>query len=233
MQIVLLGSLISTPWRAKQHAEIRALLASVPNNVQCICEICDCGRCVCNRKCKKRKAISKTAEPFPSTHTQDNFKGVFQPPRSSKKPPPTPRETDIPAMVFDTNQRDDFIPRPIEMRKPLSPPKANYERPTAPLDGTSYYMQEFLPKKLATPIKMPRRKDKVGARHDAKFYGDTTNVEHYKQWKPVSTKRVDEPPSITGELLYPDKDKLPLSTTQHSFPGKNARNREFMLLVLL
>lgn len=105
------------------------------------------------------------------------------------------------------------------MRKPVSPPKPNYERPTAPLDGTSYYMQEFLPKKLATPIKMARRKDKIGARVDAKFYGDTTNMEHFKQWQMIPSKKVEELPCHTGELLYPDDPKFPQSTTQQAYPG--------------
>lgn len=150
------------------------------------------------------------------------FKGVFQPPRSSKKPPPTPRETDIPPMVFETNQRDDFIPRPIAMRVPVSPPKVNYDRPTAPLDGLSYYMQDYPAKKLSTPSKVISHKqaDMIKMKSDAKFYGDTTNFEHYKRWRPVPNKATEEPPCFTGDILYPEKIKLPLSTTQQAFPGK-------------
>ena len=214
----LSGTLVKTPWKLQQHAEIQALLATIPNNIACICEICDCGHCIHNHKCKKIKEKPRTSVPFPSTHTHDMFRGIYQPPRSSKKPPPTPRELDVPAMVFKTNQRDDFVPRPIEMRKPVSPPKPNYELSTEPLDGTSYYMQEFLPKKLATPIKMSRHKDKIG-KANAKFYGDTTTMEHYKHWQTVPSKKVDALPCHTGELLYPDDPKFPQSTTQQAYPG--------------
>lgn len=216
------GTEIKTPWRAKQHADMQALMSSLPSQITCICEICDCGRCAHAHTCSKAsKPKTGSKDPFPITHTHDMFKGVYQPPRSSKKPPPTPRETDIPPMVFETNQRDDFIPRPIEMRKPVSPPKPNYERPSAPLDGTSYYMQEFLPKKLSTPSNVMNVKqgDMIKTKSDARFYGDTTNMEHYKHWKPSVNKAAVEPPCFTGEILYPQKDKMPLSTTQQAYPG--------------
>ncbi|KAF6027487.1 hypothetical protein EB796_014209 [Bugula neritina] len=219
----VLGTVIKTPWRAKQHMEMQALMASLPSSINCICEICDCGHCVHHHTCKKatEKPKTGTKQPFPITHTHDMFKGVYQPPRSSKKPPPTPRETDIPPMVFETNQRDDFIPRPISMRKPLPPPKSNFELPTDPLDGISYYMQDYPAKKLSTPSNFlnARQADKLKTKSNAKFYGDTTNLEHYKQWKPVKVTPAEDPPCYTGELLYPDKETLPLSTTRQAFPG--------------
>ena len=197
-------------------------MRSLPTSIACICDICDCGRCCNSSTCKEgSKPKTGAKDPFPITHTHDMFKGTYLPPRSSKKPPPTPRETDIPHMVFDTCQRDDFIPRPIEMRKPLSPPKPNFERPTGAIDGTSYYMQEFPPKKLSTPAKVLNAKQADMIRSStARFYGDTTNMEHYKQWKPVTNKAAEEPPCFTGDILYPQKEKLPLSTTQQAFPGE-------------
>lgn len=218
------GTVIRTPWRAKQHMEMKALMASLPDHITCVCEICDCGHCVHHHTCKRRQQraiLTGSKEPFPVTHTQDMFQGVIQPPRSSKKPPPTPRETDIPPMVFATNQRDDFIARPVAMRKPVSPPKPNYERPTAPLDGTSFYMQEYPVKKLSTPSKFVSAKqgDMIKTRSDAKFFSDTTNLEHYKQWRPVTNKPAEEPPCFTGEILYPNKEKFPLSTTRQAYPG--------------
>lgn len=218
------GTEIKTPWRIQQHEELQAVMRSLPTSISCICEICDCGKCVCSAACKK-KAKPKTGskDPFPITHTHDMFRGTLQPPRSSKKPPPTPRETDIPPMVFETCQRDDFIPRPIEMRKPVVPPGSNFDRPTDAIDGTSYYMQEFLPKKLSTPAKVLNMKqaDMIRSRTDAKFFGDTTNMEHYKQWIPVPNRAAEEPPCFTGDILYPQKVKLPLSTTQQAYPGKS------------
>lgn len=107
------------------------------------------------------------------------------------------------------------------MRKPVIPPQSNFDRPTASLDGTSYYMQEFPAKKLSTPAKMLNVKhaDMIKGRSDAKFYGDTTNMEHFKQWIPVTNKAAEEPPCFTGDILYPQKEKLPQSTTQQAFPG--------------
>ena len=199
---------------------MQALMSSLPSHITCICEICDCGQCVHHHTCKKaEKPRTGSKDPFPITHTHDMFQGVYQPPRSSKRPPPTPRETDIPPMVFATNQRDDFIPRPIEMRKPVSPPKPNYERPTDPLDGVSYYMQDYPAKKLSTPSKILKQGDKIRMKSDAKFFGDTTNFEHYKHWRPVTNRPAEEPPCFTGEILYPNKEKLPLSTTRQAFPG--------------
>lgn len=205
--------------------EMKALMASLPSSIGCICEICDCGQCVHHHTCKRAQEKPRTGskEPFPITHTHDMFKGVFQPPRSSKKPPPTPRESDVPPMVFATNQRDDFVPKPVSMRKPLSPPKANYERPTAALDGMSYYMQEYPAKKLSTPPMFVSGKleDMIKTRSDAKFYANTTNLDHYKQWRPVTNRPAEEPPCFTGEVLYPGKEKMPLSTTQQAYPGKS------------
>ena len=199
---------------------MQALMASLPSHITCICEICDCGQCVHHHTCKKaEKPRTGSKDPFPITHTHDMSHGVYQPPRSSKRPPPPPRETDIPPMVFATNQRDDFIPRPIEMRKPVSPPKPNYERPTDPLDGVSYYMQDYPAKKLSTPSKILKQGDKIRMKSDAKFFGDTTNFEHYKHWRPVTNRPAEEPPCFTGEILYPNKEKLPLSTTRQAFPG--------------
>jgi len=216
-------SMPMTPWRATQRAELQALLASLPDSINCMCEICDCGKCVHSHTCSRRpKPKTSSGEPFPQTHTHDMFRAEYVPPRSSKRPPPTPRETDIPPMEFHTNQRDDFIPRPIAMRVPVDPPKPNYDRPTDPLDGVSYYTQEFPPKKLSTPSRVVSLKhdDQIRRVNNAKFYADTTSKEHFKQWRPVTNKKVEELPCFTGDLLYPDKEKLPLSTTQQAYPGR-------------
>lgn len=213
-----------TPWRAQQHRELQALIDSLPDQISCICELCDCGRCVHTHTCKNQpKPKTSSGEPFPSTHTHDMFQPKYAPPRSSKKPPPTPRATDVPPMEFSTNQRDDFIPRPIAMRVPVDPPKANYERPTDPLDNVTYYRQEFPPKKLSTPSRVVQIKhdDNMGKMvANPKFYGDTTNKEHFKQWRPVSNRKADEAPSFAAELLYPIKEVTPKSTIQQAFPGK-------------
>ncbi|CAH1797421.1 unnamed protein product [Owenia fusiformis] len=204
------------------ETELEVLLAKFPE-FSCICEICDCGRCLKNHKCKKKRNVQKREAPLGKTDYQTKFSQPGVPrPRSTKRPPPTPREVILPPMMFDTNQRSEFKGhKDVPRVKPFIL-SDNYETPSDPIDGTTYYMKEF-------PGKMPQDNVKVKINTDstsrymrdssAKFDGRTTNKEEFKKYTPQQNLSFKELPSFAGSILYPEKPTEIQSNNQASYPG--------------
>ncbi|XP_041372775.1 uncharacterized protein LOC121386042 [Gigantopelta aegis] len=186
-----------------------------PDDVD-VSELCDCGR----HKRMSRPKYVRNKEEFPETDYMSTFKAVQYPrPRSSKRPPPSPRDPNPKPMVFETNQRDEFKTyQNYERTKPIIR-EDHYEPPTVPIEGKTSYQKEFTAKELCPEIQRvsPRQgRLKVSS---AKFHGVTTTQEHYKQWVPQPSMTFGELPSFTGSVLFPQKEALPQSVMRASYPG--------------
>ena len=78
---------------------------------------------------EKQAAIQeKRQATIPETKYQHDYKYKDIRPRSTKKPPPSPRDPYPPAMHFDTNQRLDFTPKDVSVRASLIQPVSVFSR---------------------------------------------------------------------------------------------------------
>ncbi|XP_046565330.1 stabilizer of axonemal microtubules 2-like isoform X1 [Haliotis rubra] len=190
-----------------------------PENVN-IADLCDCGR---HKKMGRLTKTTRRHEKFPVTDYQATFQAVQHPrPRSSKRPPPSPPpENAGKPMFFETNQRFEFRrPTNVERVKPIVQ-EDKYERLDIPLDATTSYQKEFIPKQAEPEIRVYPMRDKLKM-SSAKFESSTTNKQHYKHWVPQPSVPFGELPSFAGSILFPEKDYLPESTTKNSFLGRFA-----------
>jgi len=189
-----------------------------PENVS-ISDLCECGRC---KRTHSHQIGPKHKGPFPKSDYMATFEAVKHPrPRSSKRPPPTARDPRPLPMFLTTNQKDDFKNLGyVERVMPIKQVE-QYEASAEPLDGKTFYSQEFTPKQL-NPEPMVRQKARrdIMNRDSATFDDTTTNKQHFKRWVPQPSLTFGELPSFTGSILFPQKENLPLSTMRNSFMGK-------------
>ncbi|KAH9514973.1 hypothetical protein Btru_021553 [Bulinus truncatus] len=187
-----------------------------PDNVS-ISELCDCGR---HKRQHSQKHLQNT-EPFPKSDYMSTFEAVQHPrPRSSKRPPIIRWDPRLPPMYISTNHKDAFKELGnVERVKPIIHAD-KYEPSSEPLDGLTYYAQEFTPKKVLTDQvlrPMPRRN--LISLQPSQFEDMTTNKQHFKRWVPQPNLSFSEMPSFTGSILYPEKENLPVTTTRDTFKG--------------
>ncbi len=71
---------------------------------------------------KQASIQEKRQATIPETKYQHDYKYKDIRPRSTKKPPPSPRDPYPPPMNFDTNQRRDFTPKDVSVRASLIQP---------------------------------------------------------------------------------------------------------------
>ncbi|ESO85955.1 hypothetical protein LOTGIDRAFT_239638 [Lottia gigantea] len=188
-----------------------------PDDVD-INDICDCGR-------HKRKQVPgfngkmapRTKREFPDTDYKATFKPKNARPRSSKRPPPSPRDPNPPPMTFSTNQRSEFTkPNNPERVEPIKR-EEKYEPSTVPLESQTFYKQEYKPKVVFPDIHQFSPKPDEIRLPSAKFDPTTTNKTHYKQWVPEPSRPFAELPSFAGSILFPEKERLPESVTKHTY----------------
>ena len=74
-----------------------------------------------NARGEQRVIQKKRASTVPVSGYQDEYPAHEHPrPRSTKKPPPTPRDPNPPPMTFWTNQQSDYTPKDLGVRpKPI------------------------------------------------------------------------------------------------------------------
>ncbi|XP_060589971.1 uncharacterized protein LOC132745164 isoform X1 [Ruditapes philippinarum] len=224
---------------ASPSRQAAILSEKFPDNIS-ISELCDCGNPRCfaqqGRRHKRRKEAIPKPRRLRSYPDVSDYRDTFkQPnnirPRSSKRPPPSPRDPNPPAMVFSTNQREDFRAPRETGRPPDYAPKDVYEAPSVPLEKNTFYSQEFTQKKALPDIRRfaePRREN--FCRTDAKFDGRTTYKEKHKHW--VGQKQVPfgELPSFVGSILFPSKEMASDSETKQSFQGEFAKRPDIIRL---
>ena len=88
----------------------------------------------------------------------------------------------------------------LSLWPPLCDPQVEqYEASAEPLDGKTFYSQEFTPKQL-NPEPMVRQKARrdIMNRDSATFDDTTTNKQHFKRWVPQPSLTFGELPSFTG-----------------------------------
>ncbi|XP_071095136.1 stabilizer of axonemal microtubules 2-like [Haliotis cracherodii] len=190
-----------------------------PENVN-VADLCDCGR---HKRMGRLTKTTRRREKFPMSDYQATFQAVQHPrPRSSKRPPPSPPPENVgKPMFFETNQRFEFRrPTNVERVKPIVQ-EDKYERLDIPLDATTSYQKDFIPKQAEPEIRIYPKRDKLKM-SSAKFESSTTNQQHYKHWVPQPSVPFGELPSFAGSILFPEKDHLPESTTRNSFVGRFA-----------
>ncbi|XP_005100135.1 uncharacterized protein LOC101864625 [Aplysia californica] len=189
-----------------------------PDNVS-ISDLCDCGRC--KRKHANKPIIAQHKGPFPKTDYMSTYEAVKHPrPRSSKRPPMTARDPRPLPMFLSTNQKDDFKDLGhVERVKPIVH-EDTYEPSTEPLDGLTYYAQEFTAKQVKSEpaVRQMSRRELIH-REPAQFDDTTTNKQHFKRWVPQPALTFGELPSFTGSILFPQRENLPVSTMRQSFMG--------------
>lgn len=190
-----------------------------PDDVS-VSALCDCGR-------HKRKhnvhshTLTTDRVPLGLTDYQATFKAQRAPrPRSSKRPPPTPRNPFPAPMTFETNQRTEFKDRGyVERVKPIKH-EDQYEPPQAPLDAKTYYSQEFTPKQPAPEVLVRAAPRETFKAPSLPLDSMTTTKEAYKPWVAHHSLAFGELPSFTGSILFPEKKPLPESTMRYSYQGK-------------
>lgn len=188
-----------------------------------VSDLCDCGK-----NCGKKQHTTNPSGPvhkgpFPKSDYQSTFEAVKHPrPRSSKRPPATARDPRPLPMFLSTNQKDSFKNLGQVARvKPIIQ-EQQYEASTAPLDGMTFYAQEFTKKQVHTEPtqRQPSRRELIH-REPATFDDTTTNKQHYKRWVPQPSLTFGELPSFTGSLLYPKADHTnpTVSTMKSNYIG--------------
>ncbi|CAL1543445.1 unnamed protein product [Lymnaea stagnalis] len=189
-----------------------------PDNVS-VSDLCDCGRH--KRQHSHKSMLQQTREPFPKSDYMSTFQAVQHPrPRSSKRPPMIPWDPKLPPMYISTNQKDAFKDLGnVERVKPIIQ-SDKYEPCKEPLDGVTFYSQEFTPKQISNePVLRHMPRHDLIHREPAIFDDMTTNKQHYKRWVPQPCLSFGELPSFTGSVLFPDKENVPVSTMRHAFTG--------------
>ncbi|XP_013382513.1 stabilizer of axonemal microtubules 1-like [Lingula anatina] len=214
---------------ALTHDDLEQIMKQEFPDFTCICEICDCGRHKHHKNCKRVGKINKRRQKqCLLTTSQETFKAFSARPRSSKRPPQTPRDPNPPPMMFKTNQRDDFRPHgEVPRVQPFAFPDT-YEIDKGPFQNVTFYSAEYGPKELPSEtILRPTSQGRYMRKTSAKLDTRTTNKESFKHWVPQPAIRFGELPSFTGSVLYPEqKNKLPQSTQQQSYPGAYAKKLE-------
>ncbi|XP_076457679.1 uncharacterized protein LOC143291611 [Babylonia areolata] len=209
---------------ACQFSEADIFAEDFPDDIS-ISALCDCGR-------HKRMHTLATYKPgprapMPETDYQSTFKAKNSPrPRSSKRPPPTPRNPNPAPMTFETNQRSEFKNLGhVERVKPIVH-EEQYEPPHVPMETKTFYAQEYIPKHLSTagggaavPSSAPCKKDTLRV-PSVPIDARTTNKETYKPWLQQPALAFGELPSFTGSILFPERKPLPESTMRYSYQGK-------------
>ncbi|XP_071959057.1 uncharacterized protein [Antedon mediterranea] len=200
--------------------EIELLNEQFPN-FTCICELCDCGRHVHHKDCKKR---AKPTKPVDKDCTLSDYQRTYVAYPGNRRrlpiiPPATPRDRNRPPMDLNTIQRTDFVNCPVVKPERITQ-KQTYEPSNVPLDGNTVYKMTY-PGHVAFPnIQMRRPMTKHGRGNtSAKFDSRTTNKEQFKHWNSNPAPSFSEYPSFTGSIIYPGKMEQMKSTTQHDFPG--------------
>uniref|UniRef100_A0A5K3EVL8 Stabilizer of axonemal microtubules 2 n=1 Tax=Mesocestoides corti TaxID=53468 RepID=A0A5K3EVL8_MESCO len=139
---------------------------------KCICKICQCGR----HKCPHIHPKQNT-DPFCSaTEYTDRYIG-----HTSQKQQPFKLESNVVSstepLSSETTHRADYIPLPLEIRKPKSagPPHI----PEGRFEGQSVYSSEFTEKEAerVEPIKPKPREKSL-----CTFDGEATYTADYKDW---------------------------------------------------
>ncbi|CAD5118516.1 unnamed protein product [Dimorphilus gyrociliatus] len=187
--------------------------------------------------CQPFEKTNKKQGPFPETHYQEAYRKKQSRVRSSKRPPPSPRDPNPPPMTFETWQRSEFFERENKGRVAPIKIEDSYEAPKAPLDSNTEYTKEYTEKKIklpdirkSAPASIPP-KNNVVMKKGGKFDSTTTTKEHYKHW-PQQPQMLSfgELPSFTNSVLYWDDKKLPQSTTQETFRGEFGKRPEMVKL---
>lgn len=208
--------------------EAAILSEKFPDNVS-ISDLCDCGRH------KRRKESLSRPRRLRSHPDVSDYKDTYKlnanvRPRSSKRPPPSPRDPHPPPMTLTTNQRDDFKAPKATGRPPDFAPKELYEQPTVPVEKSTSYQQEYIAKQALPEIRRFEPPRENFRRTSAKFDGRTTYKDHHRHW--VGQKQVPfgELPSFVGSILFPAKEPINASVTKESFQGELAKRPDMIRL---
>ncbi|KAJ8313305.1 hypothetical protein KUTeg_009091 [Tegillarca granosa] len=103
----------------------------------------------------------------------------------------------------------------------MLPMEENYVQASVPVESTTSYIREFIPKQLLPEIRRVEPRNNY-ITTSARFDGQTTTKDHFKQWVTKPVVSFGELPSFTGSILYPKKEILPESCTKESFKGEFA-----------
>ncbi|XP_075460369.1 uncharacterized protein LOC142497031 isoform X2 [Ascaphus truei] len=197
-----------------------------PPVISCICELCDCGRHRHHKDCRGRQRVQRR-ETHRDCHLS-HYKATFStpkyaPPRSSKRPLRTPAYPNPPAMIFDTTQRAEFIPRP---RGDKTKPEEYYQSPREPMLDQTLYSLHYPPKEAERMMSI-RPPDTLRPAHPSpRSHHSTTNRDLYREWKAERPPRYGELPSLTGSLLFPDHASEMKTTTQDHYQEKRGIRAE-------
>ncbi|XP_052807111.1 uncharacterized protein LOC128236268 isoform X2 [Mya arenaria] len=213
---------------ATPSREAAILAEKFPDNIS-ISDLCDCGR---HKRRKEQMPKPRRLRSYPDVSDyRDTFKHAKDVrPRSSKRPPPSPRNPNPPAMTFSTNQRDDFKAPKEVGRPPDFAPKELYEAPSVPVEKDTYYTQEFTAKHALPEIRRYEAPRENFRRTSARFDGRTTYKDHHKRWVGQKQVAFGELPSFVGSILFPSKDNTGQSITQQSFTGEFAKRPDAIRL---
>lgn len=205
---------------SQQFSHLDIFAEQFPDDVS-VSALCDCGR---HRRMHNAAAHQHPTDrhvPVGESDYQATYKAQLSSrPRSSKRPPPTPRNPYPAPMTFDTNQRTEFKNRGyVERVKPIKH-EEHYEPPQVPVESKTNYKQEFTFKQ-PQPEVLVRAGAKETLRASAfPLDGRTTNKEAYKAWVRQPAIAFGELPSFTDSILFPEKTPLPESTMRYSYQGK-------------
>lgn len=141
-------------------------------NRQCICKICQCGRHKCPHIHPK-----KTTDSFCSaTEYTDRYIGHI----SQRQKPFKPQSVAISStgpLCSETTHRSDFIPLPLESRKPRNPEPVHISE--GKFEDQSVYNLEFTEKGL---VRVDPIKPQQSERSQDRFVGEATYAVDYKAW---------------------------------------------------
>ncbi|KAK6173160.1 hypothetical protein SNE40_016668 [Patella caerulea] len=198
-----------------------------PDDVS-VSDLCDCGR-------HKRRRLpgfsNKLAQKHKGEFGNTDYKSTFKPiknvrPRSSKRPPPSPRDPNPPPMTLVTNQRTEFTKPSNPERVVPYKPEEYYEPPSDPFATDTFYKKEYTPKVVFPEICQASPRTETLRLSSAKFDPTTTSKSHYKRWVSQPCKSFAELPSFADSIIFPNKENLPDSVTRETYVKQQIESTE-------
>lgn len=224
----------TTVKRESYSAETQQLLKE--KSLQCICELCDCGRHHRHEGCTKstdeiKKLFKRPGLKECSTDYQSSYK--LQPchfVRSIRRPLPRLRNPNPPPMDFRTVTNTEYVhhddfpgrPKPFKLEDNFHPLSNDQ------FDGQTSYAAAFVNRGKPTQVKLTRPVTNATGRPQHRFSDETTHNTTFSAKTAARATTFSELPSFAGSLLYPDRRSSNLRTqNQESYQGTYAPRSDF------
>lgn len=221
--------MVSTTAKREYSAATQKLLAE--KSLQCVCELCDCGRHHRHEGCTKsgdkiKKVFKRPGLKECSTDYQSSYQAKpCQFVRAIMKPLPKLRNPNPPPMDFRTVTNTEYVqhedfqgrPKPLKVEDHHSLSKEKF-------DGKTSYNTAFVNRGQPDRVRLTRAvTSNVGRQPKHGFSDETTHNAAFSGKMAARTMRYAELPSLAVSLLYPEPKSSNVQTeNRRSYQGKYA-----------